>query len=74
MSALNELFLYYANENQNSKIKANIFSPNAVKTGFRESIMPGEDKNKILNPEEVAIKIVEFIKTTKTTGEIIKFN
>ena len=74
MSALNELFLYYANENQNSKIKANIFSPNAVKTGFRESIMPGEDKNKILTPEEVAVKIVEFIKTTKTTGEIIKFD
>ncbi len=74
MSALNELFLYYANENKNSKIKANIFSPYAVKTDFRESIMPGEDKNKILTPEEVAIKIVDFIKTTKTTGELIKFD
>ena len=72
MSALNELFLYYANENQNSKIKANIFSPNAVKTGFRESIMPGEDKSKISDPKDVAVKIVNYILEAASTGEIIE--
>ena len=44
MSALNELVISFANENQGTSINANIIYPGAVNTSFRENIMPGENK------------------------------
>ena len=72
MSALNELVLSYAMENKNTKIKANIFCPKAVNTKFREIIMPGENKDLIKGPQEVAKFIVDYILKTKDSGNVIK--
>ncbi len=70
MTAINELFLIYANENKNTNIKANIFCPDAVDTKFREIIMPGEDKSKIKKPKQIASKILNQILNINSTGKI----
>ena len=72
MTALNELLLIYANENRNTNIKTNIFCPRAVNTKFRESVMPGEDRNKISNPKDIAQNIVNYLMKTKVSGQIVE--
>tara|TARA_Y100000816_G_C26062188_1_gene557865 strand:- start:65 stop:757 length:693 start_codon:yes stop_codon:yes gene_type:complete len=74
MTALNELFLTYANENKSTNIKTNIFCPKAVNTNFREVFMPGEDKRKISDPKLIANKIINYIIKTKSTGRIIRID
>ncbi len=72
MTALNELVRTYAEENKN--IRVNCICPSAVDTDFRNNIMPGEDKNLILKPEQVAKKIVKIIQDdTIQSGNIISF-
>ena len=72
MTALNELLLTYSKENKGTKIKTNIFCPLAVNTKLRDVIMPGEDKSKIIDPKDVAVKIVNYILEAAGTGEIIE--
>ena len=72
MTALNELLLTYSRENEGTNIKTNIFCPLAVNTKLREVIMPGEDKSKISDPKDVALKIVNYILEAAGTGEIIE--
>ena len=74
MTALNELMLTYANENSNSKLKVNIYSPKAVNTKFREITMPGEDKSIISSPLSIGRKIVKHLLSTNNSSEIIKIN
>ena len=74
MTALNELILIYANENKNTNIKTNIFCPKAVNTKFRDSIMPGENKQNIADPTTVAKSIVNYLLSTKTSGKIINID
>ena len=71
MRALNELLLTYANENKKTSIKANLICPRAVNTNFRDKIMPGENKNKLLSTKLVAKKILELAsKDFLETGKI----
>jgi len=72
MSALNELVISFANENQGTSIKANVIYPGPVNTNFRENIMPGENKNEIKDPVSVASAIVKFLLSNDKSGEIIK--
>ena len=72
MSALNELVISFANENQGTSIKANVIYPGPVNTNFRENIMPGENKNEIKDPVSVARAIVKFLLSNDKSGEIIK--
>tara|TARA_Y200000002_G_scaffold172262_1_gene142164 strand:+ start:146 stop:835 length:690 start_codon:yes stop_codon:yes gene_type:complete len=72
MSALNELVISFASENQGTSIKANVIYPGPVNTNFRENIMPGENKNEIKDPVSVASAIVKFLLSNDKSGEIIK--
>tara|TARA_A100001015_G_scaffold137553_1_gene152557 strand:- start:1388 stop:2077 length:690 start_codon:yes stop_codon:yes gene_type:complete len=72
MSALNELVISFANENQGTSINANIIYPGAVNTSFRENIMPGENKKELNDPASVARAIVKFLLSNDKSGEIIK--
>jgi len=70
MTALNELVEIYAEENRD--IKVNCICPSAVDTNFRNEIMPGENKNSILKPEEIARKVVKIVQSqSNRSGEII---
>ncbi len=73
MKALNELVITYANENLRTNIKANIVCPSAVDTEFRDSIMPGENKNNLLSTKQVSQEIVKLTKKTlKDSGKIFE--
>ena len=73
MKALNELVITYADENRNTKIRANLICPKGVNTYFRDKIMPGENKNDLLTIRAVAEKILEISsKNFKETGVIIE--
>ena len=72
MTALNELLLTYSKENKDTNIKTNIFCPLAVNTKLRDVIIPGEDKSKISDPEDIATKIVNYILEADGTGKIIE--
>ena len=74
MTALNDLIITYANENKKTNIKTNIFCPKAVNTELRTIIMPGEDKNKISKPYDVAVKIVDYLLNNTNSGNIIEIN
>ena len=70
MTALNELVRIYAEENKN--IRVNCICPSAVNTDFRNDIMPGEDKELILKPEQIAENIIKTIQDdTIQSGDII---
>ena len=72
MRALNELLITYANENKTTRIKANLLCPTGVNTNFRDKIMPGENKNKLLSTKTVAKKILEITSIDfQETGKII---
>ena len=72
MRALNELLITYANENKTTRIKANLLCPTGVNTNFRDKIMPGENKNKLLSTKTVAKKILEITSINfQETGKII---
>ncbi len=72
MTALNELIMTYAIENKNTNIKVNVFCPEAVNTKSRAIMFPGENKNNISSTEEIAIKIINYLLKTKSTGNLIK--
>ena len=74
MSALNELTITYAKENYRSKIKANVFCPKAVRTKFRDIIMPGENKDALPTPEYIAKKIIRYILTSEESGKLIQLS
>jgi short-subunit dehydrogenase len=65
------LVITYAEENKNTKIKANVLCPKAVNTSFRDKIMPGENKEDILSVYTVAMKVIELTKKDLSeTGKI----
>ena len=66
MLALNELIMTYAKENKKTGIKAKILCPRGVNTPFRENIMPGENKENLVEPIMVAKKLVELLSNNET--------
>ena len=63
-AALNAMVKSYAGEMAISKVRANVFSPGAVRTAMRAKAMPGEDPMTLPAPEAVAPKLVAMIGTS----------
>ena len=62
----------YANEAADSAVKVNIVDPGATATSMRAEAYPGEDQDKIQNPEQVAETIVKLCLPSVTeTGQIV---
>ena len=66
MLALNELIMTYAKENKKTGIKAKILCPRGVNTPFRENIMPGANKENLIEPTIIAKKLVELLSNNET--------
>ncbi len=66
MLALNELIMTYAKENKKTSIKGKILCPRGVNTPFRENIMPGENKENLVEPSIVAKKLIELLSSNET--------
>ena len=73
-AALESLALTYAEECATTRVKANLLSPGAVRTGMRAKAMPGEDPKTLPPPEALVPLIVELLSPGCTrNGEIVVF-
>jgi NAD(P)-dependent dehydrogenase (short-subunit alcohol dehydrogenase family) len=73
-AALESLALTYSEECATTKVKANLLSPGAVRTGMRAKAMPGEDPKTLPPPEALVPLIVELLSPGCTrNGEIVVF-
>ena len=73
-AALDALIKTYAAECANTKVRVNLFSPGAVRTGMRAKAFPGEDPITLPAAEDVAPQIVELALPSETrNGEIVAF-
>jgi NAD(P)-dependent dehydrogenase (short-subunit alcohol dehydrogenase family) len=73
-AALESLALTYAAECATTKIRVNLLSPGAVRTGMRAKAMPGEDPMSLPPPEALAPLIVECLSPSfAKNGELIVF-
>jgi NAD(P)-dependent dehydrogenase (short-subunit alcohol dehydrogenase family) len=57
-AALEAMVKTYAAENEQTKIRANCFSPGPTRTKMRAQAMPGEDPETLPSAEEVAAQII----------------
>jgi len=71
-AGLETLAKTYANEAADSAVTVNIVDPGATATSMRAEAYPGEDQDKIQNPEQVAETIVKLCLPSVTkTGQIV---
>ena len=50
----------YAEENANSRVRANLINPGSTRTGMRAQAMPGEDPKTIKPPEDITDAFVQL--------------
>jgi NAD(P)-dependent dehydrogenase (short-subunit alcohol dehydrogenase family) len=73
-AAMESLVLCWAAELNVTPIKANLFSPGAVRTAMRAKAFPGEDPETLPPPEEVAPQITAMLTADyAANGEIVRF-
>ena len=74
-AALESLALTYAEECAVTKVKVNLLSPGAIRTGMRAKAMPGEDPKSLPPPEALVPLIVELLSPSCTkNGETVVFS
>lgn len=73
-AALDAMVKSYAGELEQSKVKANVFYPGAVRTAMRAKAMPGEDPATLPTPADVAPKLVDMLSPSlKESGKLFDF-
>ncbi|WP_224701951.1 SDR family NAD(P)-dependent oxidoreductase [Devosia aquimaris] len=73
-AALDAMVKSYAGELEQSKVKANVFYPGAVRTAMRAKAMPGEDPETLPTPADVAPKLVDMLSPSlKESGKLFDF-
>lgn len=71
-AALDALVKSWANEQKNTSLKINLYSPGPVRTAMRALAMPGENPSTLPTAEDVAPQIVSMCAPDyQETGEII---
>ena len=73
-AGMEALVIGWADENENMKLRANIFDPGGTRTGMRAEAMPGEDPMTLPTPEEVAAELVKLVSPSETrTGQLVTY-
>ncbi|WP_084396827.1 SDR family NAD(P)-dependent oxidoreductase [Henriciella aquimarina] len=73
-AGLEALVAAWADENENLKLRVNLFDPGATRTGMRAEAMPSEDPMTLPTPEEVVGKLVPLLEESEMrTGERITY-
>lgn len=62
---LEGLIKAWADENENSNLKINLFDPRATRTKMRAEAMPGEDPLTLPSPEAVALTLVPLLEASE---------
>ena len=71
-AALDALVKSWANEQKNTSLKVNLYSPGPVRTAMRAQAMPGENPSTLPTAEDVAPQIISLCAPDyQETGEII---
>ncbi len=65
-AGLEALIYAWADENEQTNLRTNLFDPGATRTYMRADAMPGEDPMTLPAPEEVAQHIVPLLEATET--------
>jgi NAD(P)-dependent dehydrogenase (short-subunit alcohol dehydrogenase family) len=65
-AALESLALTYAEECATTKVKVNLLSPGAIRTGMRARAMPGEDPKTLPAPEALVPLVVDLLSPSCT--------
>ena len=74
-SGLEHMVKIWAQENKNNNLSITIVDPGRTRTNMRAKAMPGEDKEKLQTPDEVAKKIVDLVFLKKVNkGERLVIN
>jgi NAD(P)-dependent dehydrogenase (short-subunit alcohol dehydrogenase family) len=60
-AAADALIKSYAGEIVQTRVKANVFYPGAVRTAMRAKAMPGEDPMTLPTPAEIAPKLIDLV-------------
>ena len=60
-AAMDALVKSYAGEIAQTRVKANVFYPGAVRTAMRAKAMPGEDPETLPKPSEIAPGLVDLV-------------
>ena len=72
-AALKTLVETWAAENEKTEMKMNLFDPGPTNTALRAQAMPGEDKNTLTKPENVAQQILPILEVGNTkSGSVFK--
>ena len=73
-AGLEAMVAAWADENENQKLRVNLYDPGATRTEMRFDAMPGEDPNTLPAPVEVAGPMIELLEPAETrTGARIAF-
>ena len=65
-AGLEALIYAWADENEKTDLKINLFDPGATRTEMRADAMPGEDPMTLPSPEHVAEQIVPLLEPSET--------
>lgn len=63
-AALNAMVKSWSAEMEQSRVKANVFYPGAVRTAMRAKAMPGENPETLPKPAEIAPNLVDLVSPT----------
>jgi NAD(P)-dependent dehydrogenase (short-subunit alcohol dehydrogenase family) len=73
-AALEHLVRTYADEMENTSVRANLYNPGATRTRMRAAAMPAEDPSTLPTPEEVAAAMLPLLLPSCTaTGRVYDF-
>ncbi len=73
-AALEALARTWVSETEKTKLRVNIVDPGGVRTAMRAEAFPGEDKEKLLLPEDVVPVFLELsLPVCMKHGEIVRF-
>lgn len=67
-AGLEALVKTYADELAHSPICVSLFDPGPMQTALRAKAFPGEDADALLDPEDIAVQIVELVLPTFTSN------
>lgn len=65
-AALDALVKSYAGEMAQTKVRANVFYPGAVRTAMRAKAMPGENPDTLPSPSEIAPQLIDLLSPSLT--------
>lgn len=69
-AGLEALVYAWADENEKTALRVNLFDPGATRTQMRADAMPGEDPMTLPEPDQVAAHMVDMLEASETRNNV----